>query len=243
MNRRSEWAGHGWFTGLASGAGIGFLYGSMKDILSPSIRHLAGAAALALTFGGAVAQEAAAEPKIVDIEATLKTEKGDIKVKLYAAKAPVTVANFLNLAKRGYYDGVTFHRVEEDFVIQGGDPSGTGRGGPGYFIENEIAEGLKHDRAGILSMARKREPDTNGSQFFITLGETPHLDGGYSIFGEVTEGLGMVESIERGDKILGIEVHGSTDALFAKLEKRLDEWNAILDERVKAQETAEKSGQ
>lgn len=215
----------------------------MIDTLSRTIRHLVGAAALAASLGGVIAQETAIEPEIADIEATLKTEKGLVKVKIYASKVPVTAANFLNLAKRDYYDGVTFHRVEEDFVIQGGDPSGTGRGGPGYFIENEIVEGLLHNRAGILSMARKREPDTNGSQFFITLGETPHLDGGYSIFGEVTEGLEVVESIERGDKILDIEVHGSTDALFAKLEKRLDEWNAILDERAKAQETADKSGQ
>ena len=169
--------------------------------------------------------------KIEDIEATLRTDKGDIKVTIYASKAPITAANFLNLAKRDYYDGVTFHRVVEDFVIQGGDPSGTGRGGPGYFIENEIAPGLKHDRAGILSMARKREPDTNGSQFFITLGETPHLDGGYSIFGEVTEGMEAVEKIEEGDKILDIEVHGSLDALFSKLEKRIEEWNAVLDRR------------
>ena len=184
-----------------------------------------------------------AEVKVTDIEATIKTDKGDIKVKIYASKAPVTAANFLNLAKRDYYDGVSFHRVVEDFVIQGGDPSGTGRGGPGYYIENEIVEGLKHDRAGILSMARKREPDTNGSQFFITLGPTPHLDGGYSIFGEVVDGMEAVESIEQGDKILDIEVTGSTDALFAKMESRLDEWNAILDERDKAQKDASDTGQ
>lgn len=173
----------------------------------------------------------AGESKIEDIAATLKTDKGDIDVTIYASKAPVTSANFLNLAKRDYYDDVTFHRVVEDFVIQGGDPSGTGRGGPGYFIENEIAPDLKHDRAGILSMARKREPDTNGSQFFITLGETPHLDGGYSIFGEVTGGLDVVKKIEEGDKILDIEVDGSLEALFSKLEKRIEEWNAVLDRR------------
>ena len=145
----------------------------------------------------AVGQEAAAVAgtKIEDVEATLKTDKGDIKVTIYASKAPVTAANFLNLAKRDYYDGVSFHRVVEDFVIQGGDPSGTGRGGPGYFIENEIAPGLKHDRAGILSMARKREPDTNGSQFFITLGSTPHLNDRHSVFGRVTSGMDVVDAI------------------------------------------------
>ncbi len=202
---------------------------------------LLAAAIVSVGWHPAAAQDdaaPAAEPALEDIEATLKTDKGDIRVKIYASKAPVTAANFLNLSKRNYYDGVTFHRVVEDFVIQGGDPSGTGRGGPGYFIENEIAPGIKHDRAGILSMARKREPDTNGSQFFITLGETPHLDGGYSIFGEVLEGMEAVTAIEEGDKILDVEVHGSTDALFGRLEKRLDEWNAILDEREKAQKAA-----
>lgn len=194
-----------------------------------------GFASIALAAWGALSvvqgQETATETAIEDIDAILKTEKGEIKVKVYASKVPVTSANFLNLAKRGYYDGVTFHRVVEDFVIQGGDPSGTGRGGPGYFIENEIVPGLKHDRAGILSMARKREPDTNGSQFFITLAETPHLDGGYSLFGEVTEGMDVVRKIEEGDKILDIEVEGSLEALFTRLEKRVEEWNAVLDKR------------
>lgn len=206
----------------------------------PQITRLAGlplamTAIIAFAFPGpeSVESQEAAEAKaeIEDVSATLKTSRGDIKVKIYASKAPVTSANFLNLAKRDYYDGVAFHRVVEDFVIQGGDPSGTGRGGPGYFIPNEIAPGMKHDRAGILSMARKREPDTNGSQFFITLNETPHLDGLYSIFGEVTEGLEVVEKIEVGDKILDVEVHDATDALFLKLEKQVEEWNAILDKR------------
>lgn len=189
----------------------------------------------------AVAPAEAAETALADIHATLKTNKGTIKIVLFPSKARVTVANFLNLAKRGYYDGVTFHRVVEDFVIQGGDPSGTGRGGPGYYIENEIAPDLKHDQIGMLSMARKPEPDTNGSQFFITLGETPHLDGDYSLFGKVVEGIEVVESIEKGDKIESIEVTDSTDALFTQLEKRLEEWNRILDERDKAiKEAAEK---
>ena len=192
--------------------------------------------------GGVRAQEKAAPAKtaeISDIQATIKTSKGAIKVLVYASKTPVTAASFLNLAKRNYYDGVTFHRVVEDFVIQGGDPSGTGRGGPGYVIENEIAPDLKHDAKGVLSMARKKEPDTNGSQFFITLDATPHLDGGYSLFGKVIEGLEVVDLIEEGDKIEDIEVHDSTDALFSKLEKRLVEWNAILDQRDKAMKAAE----
>ncbi|MCB1077353.1 MAG: peptidylprolyl isomerase [Verrucomicrobiae bacterium] len=182
------------------------------------------------------AQDAA--PAISDVHATISTDKGDIKVVIYASKTPVTAANFLNLAKRGYYDGVKFHRVVEDFVIQGGDPSGTGRGGPGYFIENEIVPELKHDAIGVLSMARKKEPDTNGSQFFITLDATPHLDGGYSVFGKVVEGIDVVEKIEVGDIIKHIEVTDSTDPLFTKMETRLEEWNRILDERDKAEKEA-----
>jgi peptidyl-prolyl cis-trans isomerase B (cyclophilin B) len=193
-----------------------------------------------LCGGGLRAQDSTARPEsaITDIHATIKTSKGPIKVLVYASKTPVTAANFLNLAKRDYYDGVTFHRVVEDFVIQGGDPSGTGRGGPGYVIENEIVPDLKHDAIGVLSMARKKEPDTNGSQFFITLGATPHLDGGYSLFGKVVEGIEVVNQIEEGDKIEDIEVIDSTDALFTKLEKRLVEWNAILDQRDKAMKAA-----
>lgn len=191
--------------------------------------------AVCLVSGTANAQQSkpAALAALEDIHATLKTSRGSIKIALHAEKAPVTVANFLNLAKRGYYNGVTFHRVVPDFVIQGGDPTGTGKGGPGYFIENEIAPDLKHDRAGVLSMARKSEPDTNGSQFFITLDATPHLDGGYSVFGKVVSGIEVVEKISAGDTIESIEIHDSTDPLFTKMEKRLDEWNRILDERAK----------
>jgi peptidyl-prolyl cis-trans isomerase B (cyclophilin B) len=202
---------------------------------------LIGLSCFACLFSGiANAQQSKpTAPKLLeDIHATLKTSRGSIKIALYAAKTPVTVANFLNLAKRGYYNGVTFHRVVEDFVIQGGDPTGTGKGGPGYFIENEVVAELKHDAIGVLSMARKSEPDTNGSQFFITLDATPHLDGGYSVFGKVVSGIDVVEKIRAGDTIESIEVHDSTDPLFTKMEKRLDEWNRILDERAKNPGTA-----
>ncbi len=170
-------------------------------------------------------------PVVTDIRVVIKTNKGEIEATMFASKAPITVASFLNLAKRGYYDGLAFHRVVEDFVIQGGDPDGTGKGGPGYFLPNEIAPGLKHDKVGVFSMARKSKPDTAGSQFFITLGVAEHLDGGYSIFGEVNEGLKVVESIEVGDKIVGIKVLDSTDNLFKAQEERLKEWNQILDQR------------
>ncbi|MFK5921162.1 MAG: peptidylprolyl isomerase [Verrucomicrobiota bacterium] len=170
-------------------------------------------------------------PVVEDVRIVMKTDKGDIQATMFASKAPITVASFLNLAKRGYYDGLSFHRVVEDFVIQGGDPDGTGKGGPGYFLPNEIAPGLKHDKVGVFSMARKSKPDTAGSQFFITLGVTEHLDGGYSIFGEVNEGLEVVESIEVGDKIVGIKILDSTDNLFKAQEQRLKQWNQILDQR------------
>ncbi len=107
-----------------------------------------------------------------DIRIILKTGKGDIEATLFADKAPITVANFLNLAQRGYYEGITFHRVIPNFMIQGGDPSGTGAGGPGYTFEDEVKTGLKHDKPGIFSMAN-RGPATNGSQFFITHLPTP----------------------------------------------------------------------
>jgi len=185
------------------------------------------------------------EPALVvtDIRIVLKTGKGDIKASMFATKAPITVASFLNLAQRDFYDGLTFHRVVEDFMIQGGDPDGNldsraqegdsdgTRGGPGYFLPNEIAPGLKHDKAGIFSMARKAKPDTAGSQFFITLGPAEHLDGGYSIFGEVTEGLEAIEQIEVGDKIMDIEILDSTDALFKTQAAKIEEWNQILDQR------------
>jgi len=119
--------------------------------------------------------------------ATLDTEKGKIVIELLPRDAPITVNNFVFLARQGFYDGVTFHRVLKDFMAQGGDPTGTGRGGPGYFIPNEN-DSAKFDRPGLLAMANSGR-DRNGSQFFITFKELPHLNGGYTIFGRVTSGL------------------------------------------------------
>ena len=127
--------------------------------------------------------------------ATFDTDRGPIKVELAQDKAPLTVANFVNLAKRGFYDGLNFHRVINDFMVQGGCPEGSGRGGPGYRFEDETNNGLHHER-GVLSMANAG-PGTNGSQFFITLGATPHLDNRHSVFGEVVEGLDVVKNIGR----------------------------------------------
>ena len=129
-----------------------------------------------------------------DINVVMKTNKGDIEITLFATKAPKTVCNFVELAKRGFYDGLIFHRVIKDFMIQGGDPTGTGRGGPGYKFQDEFDPSLKHTGAGILSMANAG-PGTNGSQFFITHAATPHLDGRHTVFGKVTKGLEVVDAI------------------------------------------------
>ncbi len=173
---------------------------------------------------------AQSEESMKDIRIIVKTDKGDIEGVLYPSKAPVTVANFLNLAKRGYYDGLKFHRVIPDFMIQGGDPTGTGSGGPGYRFEDECSPELKHDKPGIFSMANAG-PGTNGSQFFITHVPTPWLDGKHTVFGSVTKGQDIVNAVAQGDKIKSIEILDPTDDLFKAQSKRLEEWNAILDKR------------
>ncbi len=140
-----------------------------------------------------------------DIDVTIKTEKGDIALTLFASKAPKTVANFLGLAERGFYDGLAFHRVIDDFMIQGGCPNGNGMGGPGYSFEDEFHQELRHDGPGILSMANSG-PATNGSQFFITHVDTDWLNGKHTVFGKVkTEAdMDVVNSIRQGDLMLTI---------------------------------------
>jgi cyclophilin family peptidyl-prolyl cis-trans isomerase len=149
--------------------------------------------------------------------ARFKTERGDLVVELYADRAPRTVENFVNLARAGFYDGTTFHRVISGFMAQGGDPTGTGTGGPGYQFDDEFHPSLRHDGPGILSMANAGA-GTNGSQFFITYGPTPHLDDRHSVFGKVTEGLDVLRSIRErdpqrdrqpGDRIDTIEISES----------------------------------
>jgi len=149
--------------------------------------------------------------------ATLKTEKGDIRIQLFADKAPQTVNNFVFLARQGFYDDITFHRVIPGFMAQTGDPTGAGGGGPGYTIEDEFSPDLKHDQPGTVSMANKGQPHTGGSQFFITYAPTPHLDGLHTIFGRVVGGMDVLEQLaERqpgqdpeappGDKLLSVEI-------------------------------------
>jgi peptidyl-prolyl cis-trans isomerase B (cyclophilin B) len=163
-----------------------------------------------------------------DIRITLHTDKGDIDATLFASKVPMTSANFLNLAKRGYYDGVAFHRVIANFMIQGGDPTGTGRGGPGYRFADEIDRSLRHDKAGLFSMANAG-PNTNGSQFFITHLPTPHLDGKHAVFGEVTKGQDVVNAIRQGDKIKSITLHDDISGLLDSQKDHVEHWNSILD--------------
>ncbi|MEO5715634.1 MAG: peptidylprolyl isomerase [Luteolibacter sp.] len=163
-----------------------------------------------------------------DIKITLHTTAGDINARIFASQVPVTSANFLNLAKRGYYNGVAFHRVIPDFMIQGGDPTGTGSGGPGYKFADEIDRSLKHTKGGIFSMANAG-PNTNGSQFFITHLATPHLDGKHAVFGEVITGQDVVNKIAKGDKITSIDILDDTTALFESQKDNLEHWNSILD--------------
>lgn len=165
--------------------------------------------------------------QVVDVRVVLHTSKGPIEGTLYATKVPVTVANFLNLAQRGYYDGLRFHRVIKDFMIQGGDPNGTGTGGPGYQFEDEIRRTLRHNGPGVFSMANSG-PGTNGSQFFITHVATPWLDNRHTVFGKVTKGQRVVNAIRQGDTIERIEILDATDALFAEQAGRIAQWNARL---------------
>ncbi len=146
--------------------------------------------------------------------ATFKTEKGDIVIELFDDQAPLTVNNFVFLARDGFYDDTTFHRVLANFMAQGGDPTGTGRGGPGYRFQDEFHPDLRHDKPGVLSMANAG-PNTNGSQFFITHVPTPHLDNRHAVFGQVIEGMDVLMSISlrdpqsarfEGDKIHTIEI-------------------------------------
>jgi peptidyl-prolyl cis-trans isomerase B (cyclophilin B) len=172
---------------------------------------------------------------LTDIRIVIHTAKGDIHATLFSSKAPVTAANFLNLASRKFYDGLTFHRVVPRFVIQGGDPLGTGAGGPGYRFENEINASLSHENVGVLAMANAG-PHTNGSQFYITIDSlgpehVKMLDGNYSIFGLVTSGLDVTKKIAQGDQIQSIDVVDSTEALFAAQAARLKEWNKTLDKK------------
>ncbi len=162
----------------------------------------------------------------MSLYATFNTSRGPIKVELFADKAPLTVANFVNLAQRGFYNGLSFHRVIADFMIQGGCPEGSGRGGPGYRFEDETRNGVAHER-GVLSMANAG-PNTNGSQFFITHIKTDWLDGKHTVFGKVVEGLDVVDAVKQGDLIESLAIEGDAAPVLAANADRVAEWNRIL---------------
>ncbi|WP_025917088.1 peptidylprolyl isomerase [Herminiimonas sp. CN] len=166
------------------------------------------------------------------LKAIMETSKGTINLNLFADQTPVTVASFVNLANRGYYDGLKFHRVIANFMIQGGCPQGSGMGGPGYDFEDEFCRELRHDKAGILSMANSG-PASNGSQFFITHGPTPHLDGKHTVFGAVVGSADqkVVDSIAKDDIIQKITIEGDASELMKKVEEKLTRWNQVIDKR------------
>ena len=165
-----------------------------------------------------------------DIRATFVTSQGDIEFYLYPEAAPITVANFVNLALRGYYDNTVFHRAIENFMIQGGDPTGTGQGTPGYLTDDEFVDWLDFYQPGMLAMANMG-PNTNGSQFFITIYPADSLNQRYTIFGEfVTQGdYDRIKKLEKGDVIKEVKINGHADLLLSLNKDRVDEWNKILD--------------
>ena len=165
-----------------------------------------------------------------DIKAVIETSKGAINLKLFAGQTPVTVGNFVNLAQRGYYNGLKFHRVIPDFMIQGGCPFGDGRGGPGYRFQDEFVKELRHSKPGILSMANAG-PQTNGSQFFITHVDTPWLDGKHTVFGEVESGEDqkVVNAIAQGDSIQSVTIEGDISELMESIRAVVEGWNKTLD--------------
>ena len=168
----------------------------------------------------------------MSLTATFHTTRGPIRVQLFADRTPVTAANFVNLVRRGYYDGLSFHRVIADFMIQGGCPNGDGRGGPGYRFEDECRADLRHDKPGVLSMANAG-PGTNGSQFFITHVATPWLDGKHTVFGAVlgADDRKVVDAIRVGDRIERVTLEGDADVVLAAQAARVAEWNVVLDAR------------
>jgi peptidyl-prolyl cis-trans isomerase B (cyclophilin B) len=164
-----------------------------------------------------------------EILADMKTSKGTIHLRLYPQQAPVTVASFVNLANRGFYNGLSFHRVIDNFMVQGGCPLGSGTGGPGYRFEDECSDELRHDEPGKLSMANSG-PGTNGSQFFITHIETSWLDGKHTVFGSVVsaDDQAVVNAIVDGDDIISVTISGGDDLLVQQA-NRIAEWNQQLD--------------
>jgi peptidyl-prolyl cis-trans isomerase B (cyclophilin B) len=167
---------------------------------------------------------------VANLTAVLETAKGNINLTLYADQVPVTVANFVNLAQRGFYDKLKFHRVIDNFMIQGGCPQGTGTGGPGYRFDDEFVPELRHDGPGVLSMANAG-PGTNGSQFFITHVATPWLDDHHTVFGKVVADADqdVVNAIAGQDALIKVTIDGDTAELMEQCKDQISEWNKALD--------------
>ena len=183
-----------------------------KKIIAVSLLFLAGCASRPVTAPKQAVSQPQEEKGNGIVKIKIETTYGDIYADLYGDKAPKTVENFVKLTEKGFYDGIIFHRVIPDFMIQTGDPTGTGRGGPGYTFADEFSPDLRHDKAGTLSMANAG-PGTNGSQFFITDAATPWLDGKHSVFGRVTQGLEIVKKIANADR-------GPADKPIEKIEMK-----------------------
>ena len=164
------------------------------------------------------------------LTAVIETNKGTIRLNLHSEQTPITVSNFVNLARRNFYNGIRFHRVIGNFMIQCGCPFGNGRGGPGYQFEDEFRDDLQHDKPGILSMANAG-PGTNGSQFFITHLPTPHLNNCHTVFGQVVgkEDMKIVNRIVQGDKIVSITIEGDVEPLLEQQKSKIETWNNIID--------------
>lgn len=169
-------------------------------------------------------------PEEAGLITSISTDKGTIRLRLFPDKTPLTVANFVNLANRGFYNNLTFHRVINDFMIQGGCPIGNGTGGPGYRFRDEFVADLRHDKPGRLSMANAG-PNTNGSQFFITHVPTPWLDDHHTVFGEVIgeEDMRVVNSISQNSRIASIVIEGDATELLSSVKADVAEWNKELD--------------
>jgi peptidyl-prolyl cis-trans isomerase B (cyclophilin B) len=164
------------------------------------------------------------------LTACIKTGKGTIRLRLFEDRVPLTVANFVNLAQRGFYNNLKFHRVIADFMIQGGCPKGNGTGGPGYKFKDEFVKDLRHDKPGILSMANSG-PNTNGSQFFITHTPTPWLDDHHTVFGEVagSDDMDVVNAIVQGDRIDSVDIEGDATKLLKAMKDDVAGWNKKLE--------------
>lgn len=182
--------------------------------------------AVVFLLSGSALQAQQKDPN--ELYAVIDTSRGRMEFLLYRQVAPLTVSNFVNLATRGFYDGLTFHRVEPDFMAQGGDPEGDGSGGPGYKFDDEIA--LRLNQEGILAMANSG-PASNGSQFFITHQATPHLNGAHTVFGLVFSGKEIIRQIRVGDTIEAISIEGNAKALLQRNSDQVYRWNQILDEK------------